>query len=326
MEATARPSRWKILLAFAIIYLVWGSTFLAIRVGVREVPPFLLAGMRFFTAGIVLYAWMRAKGAASPTRRQWAAASLLALLIFVFDYGLLFWAEKRVPSGIAAVMMATIPVFMALAEILFLRTQKLTMRLGLALLVGIAGVAVLVSRSAGLGEAAIDTSGAVALLVSAISWSLAAILTRKLSLPESKVMSSGSQMLAGGILLILTSAMLGEFKAFDARAVSSGAWLALVYLIVAGSIIAFTAYVWLIHHESPTKVGTYAYVNPVVAVLLGYFLGAEALGARTVVGTLLVLVSVVVITTTPKKKVEAEAGGKDAELTRPLGGSGIERV
>jgi drug/metabolite transporter (DMT)-like permease len=326
MEATARPSRWKILLAFAIVYLVWGSTFLAIRVGVREVPPFLLAGMRFFAAGIVLYAWMRAKGTASPTRREWAAASFLAVLIFVFDYGLLFWAEKRVPSGIAAVMMATIPVFMALAEILFLRTQKLTMRLGLALLVGICGVAVLVSRSPGLGEAAIDTSGAVALLVSAISWSLAAILTRKLSLPESKVMSSGSQMLAGGTLLIITSAMLGEFKAFDVRAVSSGAWLALVYLIVAGSIIAFTAYVWLIHHESPTKVGTYAYVNPVVAVLLGYFLGREALGARTVVGTLLVLVSVVVITTTPKKKVEPEAGGKDAELTRPLGGSEIERV
>ena len=326
MEATARPSRWKILLAFAIIYLVWGSTFLAIRVGVREVPPFLLAGMRFFTAGIVLYAWMRAKGTASPTRREWGAASFLALLIFVFDYGLLFWAEKRVPSGIAAVMMATIPVFMALAEILFLRTQKLTMRLGSALLVGICGVAVLVSRSAGLGEAAIDTSGAVALLVSAISWSLAAILTRKLSLPESKVMSSGSQMLAGGILLIIASAILGEFKAFDVRAVSSGAWLALLYLIVAGSIIAFTAYVWLIHHESPTKVGTYAYVNPVVAVLLGYFLGGEGLGARTVVGTLLVLVSVVVITTTPKKKVEAEVAGKEAELTRRLGGSEIERV
>src|ERR1700692_2247028 len=124
MEAVARPRRWKILLAFAIIYFVWGSTFLAIRVGVREVPPFLLAGMRFFAAGIVLYAWMRAKGTASPTRRQWAAAFFLALLIFVFDYGLLFWAEKRVPSGIAAVMMATIPVFMAIAEIVFFRPQR----------------------------------------------------------------------------------------------------------------------------------------------------------------------------------------------------------
>jgi drug/metabolite transporter (DMT)-like permease len=302
MESITRPPRWKVLAAFAIIYLVWGSTYLAIRVGVREAPPFLLAGMRFFVAGIVLYGWMRATGTASPTRREWAAASLLALLIFVFDYGLVFWAEKRVPSGIAAVMMATIPVFMALAEIFFLRTQKLTLRLGFALLLGVGGVAVLVSRSAGFGEAAIDTSGAVALIVGAISWSLAAILTRKLPLPESKVMSSGAQMLAGGVFLTFTSAMLGEFKGFDVRTVSSGAWLALIYLIVAGSIIAFTAYVWLIHHESPTKVGTYAYVNPVVAVLLGYALGGEALGPRTVVGTLLVLVSVVVITTKPKEK------------------------
>jgi drug/metabolite transporter (DMT)-like permease len=316
MEATT-PKRWKILLAFAIIYLVWGSTYFAIRVGVREVPPFLLAGMRFFAAGIVLYAWMRAKGTASPTRREWASASLLAVLIFVFDYGLVFWAEKRVPSGIAAVMMATIPVFMALAEIIFLRTQKLTLRLGFALAMGILGVAVLVSRSGRLGDSAIDLSGALALVVGAISWSLAAILTRKFSLPESKVMSSGSQMLAGGILLLLTSAMLGEFKGFDARAVSFGAWLALVYLIVAGSIISFTAYVWLIHHESPTKVGTYAYVNPVVAVLLGYALGGEALGARTIVGTVLVLASVVVITATPKKKVELEALGTEAELAEP---------
>src|SRR5213080_4364410 len=126
----ARPPSWQILLAFAIIYFVWGSTFLAIRVGVREVPPFLLAAMRFLVAGLVLYGWMIARGESSPTGRQWRSASLLAILIFVFDYGLLFWAEQRVPSGIAAVMMATIPVFMALAEIIFLGTQKLTLRLG----------------------------------------------------------------------------------------------------------------------------------------------------------------------------------------------------
>src|ERR1700692_64655 len=124
MEAVARPRRWKILLAFASIYFVWGSTFLAIRVGVREVPPFLLAGMRFLVAGIVLYGWMRARGTPSPTAREWSAATFLAVLIFVFDYGLLFWAERRVPSGIAAVMMATIPVFMAIAEIVFLRPQR----------------------------------------------------------------------------------------------------------------------------------------------------------------------------------------------------------
>src|SRR5580692_11769767 len=302
----SRPAAWKTLLAFAIIYFVWGSTFLAIRIGVHEVPPLLLAGMRFFAAGIVLYAWVRATGTASPSRREWLSITLLAVLIFLVDYGLVFWAEQRVPSGITAVMLATIPVFTALAEILILRTQRLTPRLGIALVVGLAGVAVLVSRSVSFGDAPIESSGARALVVGAISWSLASVLSRKLTLPQSKVMSSGAQMLVGGILLLVAAAAFGEFRNFHAQQISARAWLALAYLIVAGSILAFTAYVWLIHHEAPTKVGTYAYVNPVVAVLLGYFLAGEAIGLRTVLGTFLVLVSVVVITTTPKKKVETE--------------------
>jgi drug/metabolite transporter (DMT)-like permease len=299
-----RPAVWKTWLAFAIIYFVWGSTFLAIRVGVDEVPPFLLAGMRFVIAGIALYAWMRAKGTPSPTVREWGSATLLAVFIFIGDYGLVFWAERRVPSGITAVMMAMIPVFMTLAEIVFMRTQRLTARLTLALLVGIGGVAVLVGHTVSLGGEPVDTAGAVALIIAAMSWSVAAPLTRKLPLPSSKAMSSGAQMLAGGVLLTLLAATLGEFRDFHVRAVSRGAWLALAYLIVAGSIVAYTAYVWLIHHESPTKVGTYAYVNPVIAVLLGYFLGGEAIGPRTIIGTVLVLVSVVVITTAPAKKPE----------------------
>jgi drug/metabolite transporter (DMT)-like permease len=241
---------------------------------------------------------------------------LLAVLIFLVDYGLVFWAEQRVPSGITAVMLATIPVFTALAEILILRTQRLTFRLGCALLVGLAGVAVLVSRSVSLGDAPIDRSGAIALVVGAVSWSLASVLNRKLSLPQSKIMNSGAQMLVGGTLLLLAAAVFREFTSFHWQAVSSGAWLALVYLIVVGSIIAFTAYVWLIHHESPTKVGTYAYVNPVIAVLLGYFLAGEPLGPRTIAGTFLILVSVVVITITPKKAKFAELAPK-TELAEP---------
>jgi drug/metabolite transporter (DMT)-like permease len=302
MEAPTHRATWKSLLAFAIIYFVWGSTFLAIRVGVREVPPFLFAAMRFLAAGLALYGWTLLRGERSPKGREWASAFLLATLIFVCDYGLLFWAEQRVPSGIAAVMLAMIPVFMALSEIIFLRTQRLTLRLGLALLIGIAGVAVLVSRSLNLGGAPIDRLGAGALLFASVTWSAASMLSRKLPLPESKMMSSGAQMLAGGILLTLAAGALGEFRNFHPGNVSRGVWFALLYLIVAGSIIGFTAYVWLIHHESPTKVGTYAYVNPVVAVLVGYFLGGEALGLRTILGTLFVLISVVVITTTPAKK------------------------
>jgi len=269
MDARTHPPTWKTVLAFAIIYFVWGSTFLAIRIGVREVPPFLLAAMRFLVAGLVLYGWMIARGERSPSGRQWMSVSLLAVLIFVIDYGLVFWAEQRVPSGITAVMMATIAVFTALSEIIFLRTQRLTLRLALALLIGIGGVAVLMSRGLNVGGAPIDLVGAVALIIAAMSWSVSSALSRRLPLPASKVMSSGAQMLAGGVFLTLTAAALGEFRNFHPSSVSRGAWFSLLYLIVAGSIVAFTAYVWLIHHESPTKVGTYAYVNPVVAVLVG---------------------------------------------------------
>jgi drug/metabolite transporter (DMT)-like permease len=310
MDASTHRPAWKTLLAFGIIYFVWGSTYYAIRVGVREVPPFLLAAMRFLIAGAALYGWTRAGGERGPSGRQWASISLVAFLIFVVDYGLVFWAEVRVPSGLAAVMLATIPAFMALGEIFVLGTQRLTARLVVALLIGLGGVGVLVSRSLNLGGAPIDRRGATALVVAAMGWSIASVLARKLPLPESKVVSSGAQMLAGGVFLALISCALGEYREFHAANVSRGAWIALAYLIVAGSIIAFTAYVWLLHHESPTKVGTYAYVNPVVAVLLGYFLGGEELGLRTILGTLFVLISVVVITTTKTRKsgVAAMAG------------------
>jgi drug/metabolite transporter (DMT)-like permease len=291
-----RPPRWKTIAAFAIVFLVWGSTFLAIRVGVREVPPFLLAALRFLVAGLAMFGWAIARGERSPTRREWASVFVVALLIFVFDYGLLFWAEQRVPSGLAAVMMATIPAFTAVAEVVLLRTQQMTVRLAGALLIGLAGVGVLVNRTLNLGGAPIDPAGAIALVVASMSWSLASVLNRKLPLPGSRPLNSGAQMLAGGVLLSVAAATLGEFHSFSPSTVSAGAWLALLYLIVAGSIVAFTAWLWLIHHESPTKVGTYAYVNPVVAVVIGYFLGNEEIGMRTAVGTLLVLCSVILIT------------------------------
>jgi drug/metabolite transporter (DMT)-like permease len=305
MRTEARPASWKILLAFAIIYLVWGSTYLSIRVGVREVPPFLLAGLRFVLAGLFLYGWMRFKGTPSPSRREWAGICLQGTLIFLVDYGCVFWAEQRVPSGIAAVVLATIAIFITLLEIMILRTQRLTARLGVALLGGLCGVAVLMNRSFSLGEAPIDRAGTLALLVAAFTWSVGTILTRRLTLPASKPMSAGAQMLVGGVQLLILAALTGEFKGFHVQTVSWTAWFALLYLIVAGSIIGFTAYIWLLHYESPTKVGTYAYVNPVVAVLVGYFLGGESIGMRTMFGTALVLLSVITISTMPKAVARA---------------------
>ena len=297
MHTSSDRPAWKTLLAFSIIYFAWGSTFLAIRVGVHEVPPLLLAAMRFLAAGVALYGWTVIRREKLPVGREWASISLLAFVIFVLDYGLLFWAEQKVPSGVAAVMLATIPAFTALAEITILRTQRLTIRLASALLIGSAGVAVLTSRTLNLGGAPIDRIRAAGLMFAALSWSIASVLNRKLPLPASKTVSSGAQMLVGGLMLGAISTIAGEWPAFHPAAVSLGAWLALLYLTVVGSIVGFTAYLWLIHHESPTKVGTYAYVNPVVAVILGYLLAGEELGTRTILGTFFVLISVVLITT-----------------------------
>jgi drug/metabolite transporter (DMT)-like permease len=177
----------------------------------------------------------------------------------------------------------------------------------------------LVNRSLNLHEVPIDTAGAIALVVAAISWSLGSALTRKLPLPTSKPMSSAAQMLCGGVLLTLVAGAAGEFRGFRLQTVSRGAWIALAYLVVAGSIVAFTAYIWLIHHESPTRVGTYAYVNPVVAVAVGYFFGGEAVGPRTLLGSLLVLVSVIVITTAPANKPATL--GKDLAAESSTSGS-----
>lgn len=307
MSADTHRPRWKTLLAFAIIYFVWGSTFYAIRVGVHEVPPLLFASIRFVIAGSLVYFWALTTRERSPSGREWFSILLLAFLIFVVDYGFLFWAEQRVPSGIAAVVLATIPAFMALSEIIILRTQRLTLRLSIALLLGLAGVAVLMSHSILFGSAPIDSFGAVGLIIGALAWSIASALARKLPLPSSKIMSSGAQMLAGGVLLAIVSTARGELPTFHPRSVSTGAWIALAYLIFFGSIAGFTAYVWLLHHESPTKVGTYAYVNPVIAVILGYWLGGEPLGPRTILGSLCVIGSVITITLMRAKPVGTPA-------------------
>jgi drug/metabolite transporter (DMT)-like permease len=301
--STQRPATWKILLAFAIIYFVWGSTYLAIRVGVREMPPFLMAGLRFTAAGLALYAWMRITGVASPSGREWRSAMILGALMFLIDYACLFWAEQRIPSGLSAVILALIPVCITILEITVVRTQRLTMRLALGLLLGIAGVVVLMNPSASLGEAPLDHKGAIALLVACCGWSIGTVVTGKLTLPASKAMSAGAQMLCGGVQLLILAAVAGEFKHFRAQDISARAWFSLIYLIIAGSIVAFTAYVWLLHYESPTKVGTYAYVNPVVAVVLGAAFGGETIGRRTLIGTALILVSVVAITMMKAKQV-----------------------
>ncbi len=196
-------------------------------------------------------------------------------------------------------MLATIPAFTALAEIVLLRTRRLTLPLAAALTLGLLGVAILTVPTTHLGANTIDPLGALALLLAALTWSIASALTRRLPLPPSKTVSSAAQMLLGGTLLLLASATFGELPRFHPTEVSAAVWLSLAYLILAGSLIGFTTYLWLIHRESPTRVATYAYVNPLVAVLLGTLLAHERIAPRTLLGSAFILLSVILITTIP---------------------------
>lgn len=312
MQQEDHAPLWKVLLAFAAIYFIWGSTFYAIRVGVLVVPPVLFASMRFFAAGILLFGWQMLRGARWPSVAEWKGLSVVALLIFVGNYGLLFWAEAHVPSGLASVVISTIALFIALGEVVVLKTRQLTVRLVGALLLGLAGVAVLSLRLGASGEAPVTVVGALALLGSALFFALGSVVSRRVTLPASKGVSSGAQMLVGGGALLLLAAAMGNLRGFSLMALPKNVLWSWAYLVFAGSIAGFTAYVWLLARESPTKVGTYAYVNPMVAVVLGHFLGGEPWGVRTLVGGVFVLGSVILITTAraarpPAIAAEAEA-------------------
>ncbi|QNI37246.1 EamA family transporter [Edaphobacter albus] len=279
-----------VLLAFLAIYILWGTTFLAIRIAVAEVPPLFAAGTRMFVAGTVLFGWMLAKGTPWPNARQWKSLALMGSLMFVLDYGLLFWAEKSVPSGIAAVLSATVPLMTIALEIFVFRMQPFRWSLVSAVILGFGGVGVLMMPDA---RQPLPVLPCVAILVGTAGWCLGTVLSRKLTLPESRPMTSGGAMMIGGAVLLLLSAGFGELHPWPH--VSLRAALAIGYLITFGSLLAFTAYVWLVQKMPASTVSSYAYVNPVVAVALGYFVAGEAITPRMAMGAALVLVSVFLI-------------------------------
>jgi len=290
MERGQESYRIRLILSFFAIYVLWGTTFLAIRVAVEELPPLFAAGARFFTAGILLYAFMRVKGAAKPTFIQWRSLTIMALLMFVAEYGPLFWAEKYVASGVVSVLAATLPIITMLLEMMILRQQKMRPMLALAVLIGFAGVAVLLLPG---GRQHIALIPCLAILAGATTWSLGSVLTRSMELPKSRPTTAGAAMMLGGGMLLVLSAGFGEMHPFPH--ISLRAILALLYLIVFGSLLAFTAFVWLLAHMPATRVSSHAYVNPIVAVALGYFAAGEVITWRIIAGSVLVLVSVFLI-------------------------------
>jgi drug/metabolite transporter (DMT)-like permease len=288
--AAPKPFELRVLLAFFAIYVLWGTSFLAIRIAVLEVPPLFAAGTRFFVAGVVLYGFMRFRGRPRPSASQWRSLALIGLLMFVAEYGPLFWAEKYVPSGIASVLEATLPLITMALETWVFRRHRFRWPLLAAILLGFGGVSVLLFHN---GEQHFGLLPCIAILAGATTWSLGSVLNRSLDLPNSRPLTSGAAMMLGGGMLLVLSASFGELHPLPH--VSLRAALALLYLIVCGSLLGFTAFIWLLARMPATRVASHAYVNPVGAVALGYFVAGEIVTTRTLIGTALVLFSVVLI-------------------------------
>ncbi len=299
------------ILAFFAIYVLWGTTFLAIRIAVAEIPPLFAAGVRFSVAGMALYGFMRLRGTAAPSRLEWRNLGMIGAAMFVAEYGPLFWAEKYVASGVVSVLAATIPVITIVLEVFVFRSQRFRMPMLLATLLGFVGVGVLLLPH---GEEHLALVPCVAILAGGVAWSLGSVLNRSLALPSSKPLTAGAAMMLGGGGLLLLSGAFGELRPWPHVSLRAG--LALLYLIVFGSLAAFTAFVWLLGRMPATRVASHAYVNPVVAVALGYFVAGEAITGRMVAGSALVVLSVFVILKKERAEeepelLEATGGGQD---------------
>lgn len=286
---------FRIVLCFFAVYVIWGSTYLAIRFTVADLPPVLAAGIRFAVAGTALFLWSRANGEPMPDKAQWRNVALISAMMFLIAYSGVFWAETRIPSGIAAVLVATVPIWTCLLEVFVLRESGWKWSMAGSILLGFGGVVLLTLNSGG-GKLDLLACGAV--LLSNMSWAAGSVISKRLNLPSSKLLLAGCEMMIGGLMLLLFSLPLGEMAVPPHFTLKSA--LALLYLIVFGSLLAFTAFVWLLGRLSATSVASYAYVNPVVALLLGHFLGGEAFGSTALAGAAFILCSVVLILRTKR--------------------------
>ena len=290
-----RPaSRTELTVAFAAVYVLWGSTYLAIRFGVETIPPFVLAGLRHLTAGLILYALVRRRGAPRPSAKHWRSAAVIGGQLLHGGNRHVTWAEQRVPSGLAALIVASVPIWMTVLDAAQHRQRPHgVVVLGLAL--GLGGIAFLVAPGQFAGGTHIDPLGAAALLTAALFWAIGSLYSRRAALPSSTFLATAMEMIAGGVLLMATAAATGEWGAFSPAAVSTRSLLSLGYLIVAGSLLGFTAYVFLLGATTPARVSTYAYVNPIVAVLLGWLLAGETVTPRTFLAATVIVSAVALI-------------------------------
>jgi drug/metabolite transporter (DMT)-like permease len=294
----ARTVDVRVLLAFLAIYFLWGATFLAIRVAVLEIPPFFTAGLRFFTAGVLLFGFLRLRGHPAPSAAEWRSITVIAVCMFVVTYGALFWAEQFVPSGVTAVLEATLPLVAMILEVFVFRRQRFQWRMLAAVALGFLGVALLLLKNTGQSFSVFPC---LVILGGSVAWTLGAVLTRSMPLPKSVPLAAGAEMMIGGAVLLGLALVTGEMHPFPH--IPPRAAIALLYLIVGGSLLGFTAYAWLLARMPATRVASHAYVNPLVAVALGYFVAGEPVTVQMLFASARVVGSVFLILE-PRKERE----------------------
>jgi drug/metabolite transporter (DMT)-like permease len=291
----AAPSVTAVAAAFAALYLIWGSTYLAIRFAIETIPPFTMAGARFLSAGVALYAWARMTGVPRPTSRQVRDGGIVGAFLLLGGNGAVVWAEQWVPSGLTALLVATVPLWMVLLDWIWAGSARPRAGVWFGLGWGLAGVALLTGGMEGEAFEPGAWLGAIVILCGSLSWALGSIYTRTARVPAAPRMATAIQMLIGGLLLTGLGAGVGEWVGFEIQSVSMRSWLALAYLIVFGALVAYSAYIWLLGVTTAARVSTYAYVNPVVALILGWALADELLSARTAVAAGVILTAVMLL-------------------------------
>jgi drug/metabolite transporter (DMT)-like permease len=297
----------KLWMALLALYIVWGSTYLAIRFAVETLPAFLHASVRFLISGAILFVWRRAAGDAVPTLRQWKSTAIVGIFLLLGGNGLVALAEKTVPSGIAALMVATAPFWLVLFEAFRSGGAKPTWGSILGLVIGFVGVFILIGPAEITGaEHKFDTFGVILLLIASLLWSVGSIYAKGADMPQSTLMSTGMQMLTGSVSLFVVSLATGELNGFNLGDVTMRSWWGLIYLITFGSLVGFVSYGWLLHNAPVSLMSTYAYVNPVVAVFLGWLFASEVLNARIAIAAAIIIGSVVLINWARRTKVKAE--------------------
>jgi drug/metabolite transporter (DMT)-like permease len=307
MAETPAPPRFRVYAAFAAVYVIWGSTYLAIHFALETLPPFLMAAARFLAAGAILYGWARLRGIPTPGRAEWRSAIVVGGLLFLGGNGAVVWAQQYVPSGVAALLVATEPMLFVLLDGMRRRERpRPTVMAGLVL--GLLGVAVLIGPGKLLGGGRVDPAAALVLIGGAFCWAVGSLLSRGARMPASPAMATALTLLGGGALLLVASLLRGELSGFDPAAVSARSLVALLYLVSFGSLVAFTAYLWILRVATTARAATYAYVNPVVAVLLGWAFAGESLTARMAVAAAVIVGSVALI---------IQAGGERSRSSQP---------